>query len=345
MASRGHQRRRQDGPAAAAAHAQRATGEYRPRLGGLGPRCHGNGRRGADGPVPGPRPRAGPGPRSRAGPAPRSRAAPGTAGSGPGYPAGDRKLAGRGKPPPFGIVFFWNGRGSGDAARPAVLVAVTPPGQVTGLAMDLTPVQRRLLFVVVVIVLVGLGVLVVGHRGSGTPAAAPSATPSTGSASAAQAAATTPADTPPSAVPSATPASTAGGAEIYQWLPFTPADLAAAAQTTTAFATVYSTWSYTEDKAAYGAKLSGLVTPTETATLVYDYSTAGVAGPRVTNKQVSTGGGTIDSIRSFAAGPSITFVVTMNQQVTSTQPTSKVSDIELAQLGNVGNQLGSTGNP
>ena len=223
--------------------------------------------------------------------------------------------------------------------------------------MDLTPVQRRLLFVVVVIVLVGLGVLVVGHRGSGTPAAAPSATPGTGSASTAQASPseTPAADTPPSVVPAVTPASTAGGAEIYQWLPFTPADLAAAAQTTTAFATVYSTWSYTEDKAAYGAKLSGLVTPTEAATLVYDYSTAGVAGPRVTDKQVSTGGGSIDSIRSFAAGPSITFVVTMNQQVTSTQPASKVSgqytvtvqsvagggwqvsDIELAQLGNVGN--------
>jgi hypothetical protein len=66
---------------------------------------------------------------------------------------------------------------------------------------------------------------------------------------------------------------------------------------------------------------------------------------------VSTGSGTIDSIRSFGTG-SITFVVTINQQVTSTQPASTappqqyavtvvssggtwlVSDIELSQLGN-----------
>jgi hypothetical protein len=222
--------------------------------------------------------------------------------------------------------------------------------------MDLTPVQRRLLFVVVVLVLVGLGFFLIRSRSSGTPAASSaSAGPASASTAAPSPSATTPADTPPSVVPSATPASTAGGAEIYQWLPFTPADLAAASQTTTKFAAVYTTWSYTEDKAAYSAKLKGLVTPDEVATLVYDYSTSGVAGPRMTDKQVSTGSGTIDSIRSFAAGPSITFVVTMNQQVASTQPTTKVSgqytvtvqsvagggwqvsDIELASLGNVGN--------
>jgi ABC-type transporter MlaC component len=65
---------------------------------------------------------------------------------------------------------------------------------------------------------------------------------------------------------------------------------------------------------------------------------------------VSTGSGTIDSIQSFGSG-SITFKVTINQQVASTQPTTKVSgqytvtvvsgagdwqvsDIELFGLGN-----------
>jgi hypothetical protein len=68
---------------------------------------------------------------------------------------------------------------------------------------------------------------------------------------------------------------------------------------------------------------------------------------------VSTGSGTIDSISSLATTPttSITFLVTINQQVTSTQPTAttdqqywvtvapsggtwQVSNIQLANLGN-----------
>ena len=98
--------------------------------------------------------------------------------------------------------------------------------------------------------------------------------------------------------------------------------------------------------------MSGLVTAHELATLKNGYSTPGVAGPRTADKQVSTGSGTIDSIRSFGTGPtSITFVVTINQQVTPAQPTSTqsnqyavtvvssggawlVNDIELSQLGN-----------
>jgi hypothetical protein len=158
---------------------------------------------------------------------------------------------------------------------------------------------------------------------------------------------------PSSSVPAATPVPTASGAEIYQWLPFTAADLSAASQTTLAFVKDYSTWSYTESVADYAAKLSPLVTTLELGTLKSGYSTAGVAGPRVADKQVSTGSGTIDSIRSFGTSPvSITFVVTINQQVTSTQPATtappqqyavtvvssggawQVNDLELSQLGN-----------
>ena len=63
------------------------------------------------------------------------------------------------------------------------------------------------------------------------------------------------------------------------------------------------------------------MTAHEAATLEYDYGTPGVAGPRTADKQVSTGSGTIDSISSFGASPtSITFLVTISQQVTSTQP-------------------------
>ena len=215
--------------------------------------------------------------------------------------------------------------------------------------MDLTPGRQRLVFVVIVIALVGLTSYLIESRHSGAaPAAAPSRSASTPSPAGTQAS-----GVPPSSVPAATPVPTASGAEIYQWLPFTAADLSAAAQTTLTFAKDYSTWSYTESVTDYAAKLSPLVTTQELATLKSGYSTAGVAGPRVQDKQVSIGSGTIDSIRSFGAGPvSITFVVTLNQQVTSTQPATtappqqyavtvvssggawQVSDLELSQLGN-----------
>jgi hypothetical protein len=216
--------------------------------------------------------------------------------------------------------------------------------------MDLTRGQQRLVFVVIVIVLVGLGFYLIGTRESGSGAPASASSSASVSASPPSASATPSPGVPPSVVPSATPVSTAGGAEIYQWLPFTPADLAAAASITTRFAAAYATWSYTEDKTAYGAKLSPLVTAPELSALEYDYSTSGVAGPRTTDKQVSTGSGTIDSISSFGTG-TITFTVAISQQVTSTQPASavdgqytvtvesvaggwQVSNIELSSLGN-----------
>jgi hypothetical protein len=217
--------------------------------------------------------------------------------------------------------------------------------------MDLTPGRQRLVFVVIVIALVGLTTYLIESRhSSGAPSAAQSPAPSVSTSSPTG---TQGNSVPPSTVPAATPASTVGGAEIYQWLPFTAADLSAAAQTTTTFAKNYATWSYTESVADYAAKFNGMVTSVELATLKNGYSTPGVAGPRTADKQVSTGSGTIDSIRSFGAGQAktITFVVTINEQVTSTQPTTtqspqyavtvassggawQVTDLELAQLGN-----------
>jgi hypothetical protein len=217
--------------------------------------------------------------------------------------------------------------------------------------MELTTGQQRLLFVVVVLALAGLGFYLVTSRSSGgSPVSASTVAPASTSQPAASGA--TADGVPPSTVPAATPASTVGGAEIYQWLPFSAADLAAAAKTTVTFAGDYATWSYTEDTAAYGAKLNGLVTAQEAATLQNDYGTSGVAGPRAADKQVSTGSGTIDSISSFGGNPtSITFLVTISQQVSSTQPAKsmtgqytvtvissgnawQVNDIELSGIGN-----------
>jgi hypothetical protein len=218
--------------------------------------------------------------------------------------------------------------------------------------MDLTPGQRRLVFVVVVVVLVGLGFYLVKAHTTGN-----SSTPSASATTPAPSASTSSAPgVPPSSVPAVTPASTAGGAEIYQWLPFTATDLAQAANTATSFVADYVTWSYTENTAAYVGKLQSLVTSQELTLVEQGYETPGVAATRTADKQVSTGSGTIEQINSFGTGPkSIVFTVTINQQVTSTQPTQtsnnqyyitvqtnggawQVSDVELTTLGNKGVQ-------
>jgi hypothetical protein len=99
---------------------------------------------------------------------------------------------------------------------------------------------------------------------------------------------------------------------------------------------------------------TGLVTASYLKVLEGDYDTSGVAGPRTQDKQVSAGSGTIDSITSFGTGPvSITFLVTINQKVTSTQSPAtlngqysvtvaasgsawQVNNLQLSTLGNTG---------
>jgi hypothetical protein len=231
--------------------------------------------------------------------------------------------------------------------------------------MELSPGRQRLLFVVVVIALVGLGIFVIHGRNNdsaATPAATPTTSPSRTSAAASGTAAASDAATavPPSATPSATPTSaSAGASNIYQWLPFTQSDLTAAAKTTLAFANVYANTSYTETKAAYAGKLSGLTTAQEAATLVSEFETPEIVATRTADKQVATGTPTIDSISSFGpqvppdppGPPSITFEVTIAQKLASTSGTVtstpeytittlstatgwQVQTIQLASLGN-----------
>jgi hypothetical protein len=228
--------------------------------------------------------------------------------------------------------------------------------------MELSPGKQRLLFVVVVIALVGLGIFVIRGRNQGNTAAPPATpTPSASQAAASAAAAGTSAAASSAAAssPAASPSATTGGANIYQWLPFTQSDLAAAAKTTMAFANVYANTSYTETKAAYAAKLTGLTTPQEAATLEADFETSGISTTRTADKQVATGTPAIDSIISFGpqdppgppGPPSITFAVTIAQKLVSTSGTItstpeytitivstangwQVDDIQLASLGN-----------
>jgi hypothetical protein len=210
--------------------------------------------------------------------------------------------------------------------------------------------QQRLLFVVVVLVLAGLGVYLISARThNGTAATPPASVSATSPAPpASQAPAVQPATTPAS-VPASVP-SGSGRADIYQWLPFSQQDLTEAARTTIAFAADYETYSYTETAAAYAGKMASLVTGELAATLKNAYATPGVAAQRTAQKQISTGSGGIASIRSFGPG-SITFVVNIAQQLATTQGTStkttqyavtvvsaaggwQVNDIELAGAGN-----------
>jgi hypothetical protein len=228
--------------------------------------------------------------------------------------------------------------------------------------MELSPGKQRLLFVVVVIALVGLGIFVIRGRNQGNTAAPPATpTPSASQAAASGASTGTPAAGSSAAAssPAASSSATAGGSNIYQWLPFTQSDLTAAATTTMAFANVYANTSYTETKAAYTAKLTGLTTPQEAATLEADFETSGISTTRTADKQVATGTPAIDSITSFGpqdppgppGPPSITFAVTIAQKLASTSATItstpeytitivstangwQVDDIQLASLGN-----------
>lgn len=223
--------------------------------------------------------------------------------------------------------------------------------------MELSSGQQRLLFVVVVLVLAGLGIYLLGpaahHHNAAPPAPSASSHPS--GAPASQAPPAQPTTPPANALGSAPAASASGGAaDIYQWLPFTQQDLTQAAQATLAFSAAYDTYSYTETAVAYGKKLAGMVTTELDATLENAYSTQDVAAQRSAQKQVSTSSGGIVSIRSFGDG-SITFLVNIAQQLaitkgastsTSTKTTEyavtvvsqvtgwAVNDIELANAGN-----------
>src|SRR6266567_3974699 len=138
--------------------------------------------------------------------------------------------------------------------------------------------------------------------------------------------------------------------DIYQWLPFTQAGLASAANTTTSFAARYGTFSSTESTQAYLAPMRSLVTSQLAVVLGRAFAAPGVAGTRVSARQMATAKAAIITLRAF--GPSsLTFVVAITQRITSSKGTSKrttdyavtltgtgsswqVNDIELATAGN-----------
>jgi hypothetical protein len=214
--------------------------------------------------------------------------------------------------------------------------------------MELSSGQQRLLFVIIVLALAALGIYLVGPGSHHGAAASPGASPSSGGPSPAGSA--TPASQPATAP--ATSAATGGGADIYQWLPFTQQDLTEAAQATVAFAADYDTYSYTETDKAYIGKMATVVTGDLPEELEDAYDLPGAVSVRTGQKQVATGSGEIVAIRSFGTGPaSIMFVVNIAQKLSGTKGTSvtttqywvtvvsdtagwQVNDIEQAGAGN-----------
>ena len=208
--------------------------------------------------------------------------------------------------------------------------------------MDLSPGQQKAVFALVVVVLAALGYWLIVPRVSHSNAQAqPSPTPSPSAS----------VPSPPTSVPpTVTPApASAGGVNIYSWLPFTQQGLAAAAAVTQKFLVDYNTYSYTESAADYVARMNGLITTQEATTLKGLYATPGVAKIRTDQKQTSTGTASITALRTF--GPSsLTFIATGTQHLATAKGTSsgsaqyavtvtgsgtswQVSDIELSSVG------------
>jgi hypothetical protein len=208
--------------------------------------------------------------------------------------------------------------------------------------VDLSRGQRNAVFALIVVVLAVLGYFLVApalthsHGQPGASSAASSAAASTAPASAA------PATTAPPAV--------AGSVNIYSWLPFTQQDLAAAAAVTVRFSVDYDTFAYTETASGYVGQMAGLVTGQLASTLRAAYQVPGVAKLRTSQRQVSIGTATIDSLRAFGSS-SLTFIVTAGQRLVSSHGTTsgstqyavtvtgsggswQVSDIELESAGN-----------
>jgi hypothetical protein len=218
--------------------------------------------------------------------------------------------------------------------------------------MELSTGQKRGLFVVLVVLLAGLGIYLIGPGRShdGTPAASTSngKSPAAGTTSPANLAGVPSYQVAPTTLPVPT---SIKNPNVYDWLPFTQSDLDAAANVTVAFAAQYQTYSYTDTTAAYGQRLSSYATSSLVTSLeeTFQLGLPKWKPLRYTSKTA----GTIDAITSFGGQPqkSIVFAITITQLTTNGGKAStathqydvttvavaggwQVNDIELAGQGN-----------
>jgi hypothetical protein len=210
--------------------------------------------------------------------------------------------------------------------------------------MDLTSRQRLLAFAVIVVAVIGIGTFLFIKGTEKHTSASPPPRPSATTYSSPPAAPTTPSVQPTGS------AAASSQVNIYQWLPFTESQLAQASNMVQEFSAYYGTYSYSESTASYINRMSSLANAQLLKVIQSAYSAPGVASLRSQQKQVATGTAVINSLRTF--GPdSITFVVTVNQNITENHGTTpqsnqyavtvastgagwQVNNIELASQGN-----------
>jgi hypothetical protein len=216
--------------------------------------------------------------------------------------------------------------------------------------MELTPAQRKLVFAGVVVVLAALGAFLIipntlgrtstGHgRAVGLTTPLPTSSPTQA-----------PASQPTTAGGLGSTPAPGTGTDIYTWLPFSQAGLAAAADLVHKFAAAYASYTYTQSTASYERQFNGLATTQLITVLGRGFATPGVAQMRAQQKQIATGSGRITAIRGFGSN-NITFIVAITQKVTGTNGTKqattsyavtvtgagsawRVEDLELASAGN-----------
>jgi len=216
--------------------------------------------------------------------------------------------------------------------------------------MELTSAQRKLVFAGVVVVLAALGAFLIIPNTLGRT--------STGHGRAVGLTAPLSTSSPiPSPASQPTPAGGLGstpapgtGPDIYSWLPFSQAGLAAAADLVHKFAAAYASYTYTQSTASYERQFNGLATTQLITVLGRGFATPGVAQMRTQQKQIAIGSGRITAIRGFGSN-NITFIVAITQKVTGTNGTKQattsyavtvtgagstwqVEDLELASAGN-----------
>ena len=217
--------------------------------------------------------------------------------------------------------------------------------------MDLTSAQRKLVFAGVVLVLAALGAFLI------IPATLDRTSTGHGRAVGLTAPLST---TSPTPAPASQPTTAAGGLgatpapgispDIYTWLPFSQAGLAAAVDLVHKFAAAYASYTYTQSTASYERQFGGLATTQLATVLGRGFATPGVAQIRTQQKQIATGSGRITAIRGFGSN-NITFIVAITQKVTGAKGTKQtttsyavtvtgagttwqVEDLELASAGN-----------
>jgi len=175
--------------------------------------------------------------------------------------------------------------------------------------MELSTGQQRALFVVLVVILAGIGIYLLGPGRSHGSGASPAASVSPAAATSSPA---------PLAVPSAAVApttipvpQTTKNVSIYSWLPFTQQDLEEAANVTLAFAAADQTFSRTDTASSYGLRLKDLVTPTSitfAVTLTEQTTSGGKATTTTTQCDVTTvavaGGWQVNDLEQAGIGNS-----------------------------------------